>query len=48
MTAHPLAELVEEIAERERRAAVEDGDYVWAFICAVIECEAGEMARLRV
>jgi hypothetical protein len=40
MTAHPFAELIEQIAEKERRAAVKDGDYVWALICAVVEHEA--------
>lgn len=40
MTTHPIAALVEEIAERERKAAVREGDYIWAFICAVVEHEA--------
>lgn len=46
MTAHPLAELVEKIAERERKSAVEDGDYVWAFIYAMVEVQA-KGARLQ-
>lgn len=40
MTDHPLADLVEQIAERERKAAVQAGDYVWAVICAVVEQQA--------
>lgn len=28
MTDHPFAELVEQIAERERKEAVADGDYI--------------------
>jgi hypothetical protein len=40
MSGHPFAELVEQIAERERKAAVKEGDYVWALICAVVEQQA--------
>jgi hypothetical protein len=40
MTADLVAQTVAEIAERERRAAVEHGDYVWALVCAFIENQA--------
>jgi hypothetical protein len=40
MTAHPFAALIEQIAERERKAAVKDGDYVWALLCTVIQRQA--------
>jgi hypothetical protein len=40
MTSHPFAELIEEIAERERKAAVKDGDYLWALFCAFVERQA--------
>lgn len=46
MTTHPLAELVEQIAERERKLAVQDGDYVWAIICAIVEGQAHAVSHL--
>ena len=45
MSEHPFAELVEQIAERERKAATRDGDYVRALVCAVVESQAMEAAR---
>jgi hypothetical protein len=40
MPEHPIAEVVAEIAEQERKAAVREGDYLWALICAVVEHQA--------
>lgn len=40
MITNPLAEVVAEIAERERKMAVREGDYVWALICAIVEGQA--------
>ncbi|MGP8132468.1 MAG: hypothetical protein ACLQC0_07370 [Thermoplasmata archaeon] len=40
MTTHPFAQLIQQIAERERKAAVRDGDYVWALVCAIVEVQA--------
>lgn len=45
MGANPVAEVVAEIANRERKSAVKEGDYVWAFICAIVEGQARTMAE---
>ena len=45
MIAKPIAEIIVEIAARERKLAVQEGEYVWAFICAVVEQHAMEAAR---
>ena len=42
-----IAQTIAEIAARERTQAVEEGDYVWALICAVLEQRAREAAALR-
>ena len=40
MSKNPVAEVVADIAERERILAVADGNYVWAIICALVEYNA--------
>lgn len=40
MNQNPIAAAVAEIAERERKLAVSEGDYVWALICAIVEGQA--------
>jgi len=47
MSEHPVAETVAEIAGRERKVAVKEGDYVWALICAVVERQAREIVGPR-
>lgn len=47
MDRNPVAEALAEIAERERTLAVEEGDYVWAFLCALVEQHAREAAEAR-
>ncbi len=42
MSRNVIAETIAEVAERERMLAVEEGEYVWAFICAVVELHAKE------
>jgi hypothetical protein len=44
MTDNPLAQTIAEIAERERREAVREGDYVWAILCAIVEGHARQAA----
>lgn len=45
MTAHPFAELMEQIAERERKAAVREGDYGWALVCAIVEAASSQFTH---
>jgi hypothetical protein len=40
MNPEPLLQTVAQIAEHERKAAVMEGDYVWAIICAIVEGHA--------
>lgn len=40
-----MAEVVAEIAERERKTAVRTGDYAWALLCAMIERQARMVAN---
>jgi hypothetical protein len=47
MARNKIAETIAEIVERERIIAVDEGDYVWALICAVVEHHAREAAESR-
>jgi hypothetical protein len=44
VTANLLAQTVAEIAERERRVAVKERDYLRALICAIVEDQARQVA----
>lgn len=45
--ANPVLETLAEIAQRERKSAVREGDYGWALLSAIVESWATNAAQER-
>ena len=42
---NPVLETIVEIAQRERKTAVREGDYGWAIVSAIVESWAASASR---
>jgi hypothetical protein len=42
---NPVLDTIVEIAQRERKTAVRDGDYGWAIVTAIVESWAANASR---